>query len=146
MVQSGCKDFRSLIGTPFVDGGRDPATGLDCWGLFMAAARIFGHEVRDFKISCFKTPQIYMAAINEAQSRWTPVALPMAGDAVTMALDPDFPGFIQHFGVMVDAGRFLHTLQKTGAILTPTNHPFFKGKITGYLRPHDSRNGNTKSD
>ena len=128
-------EFRQLIGIPFVDGGRDPATGLDCWGLMMAAFRVFGLEIPDYKISCFKTPDIYMAAVHESGLRWDPVTAPQLGDVVTMALDPDYPGMIQHFGMMIDRERFIHTLQKTGSIVTPVHHPFFKGKITGYLRP-----------
>ena len=32
-------------GSRSVDGGRDPAAGLDCWGLVMAAMRKYGREV-----------------------------------------------------------------------------------------------------
>lgn len=132
MAPSG---FSDLIGVPFVDGGRDPATGLDCWGLFMAVMGRFGREVKDFRISCFQSVPVYMAAVDEIQARWVPVTVPSAGDAVTMAIDDDnFPGMIQHFGVMLDDVWFAHCLEKTGSIKTKIDHPFFKNKIKGFFR------------
>ena len=128
-------EFKKLINIPFVDGGRDPATGLDCWGLMMAGYKMIGREVKDFKIGCFQTVEIYMAAVQEATINWLPVKQPQFGDAVTLSMDDKYPGLIQHFGMMVSPYQFLHTLQKTGSIITETVHPFFRYKITGYLRP-----------
>jgi len=36
-----------LIGVPYVLGGRDPATGLDCVGVVLAALRMQGIELAD---------------------------------------------------------------------------------------------------
>ena len=32
--------YDDLIGAPFIDGGRDKETGLDCWGLAREMFRI----------------------------------------------------------------------------------------------------------
>ena len=41
-----------LVGVPFVDGGRDPGKGLDCWGLVREAyKRITNREMADFDIA-----------------------------------------------------------------------------------------------
>jgi cell wall-associated NlpC family hydrolase len=132
--------FSHLVGIPFLDGGRDPASGLDCWGLFMAANKVFGIDVPDFHLGCQNTVQIYLASIGDIRSCWSPVTTPHVGDAVVMALDPDYPECIQHFGVMIETRRFLHTLEKTGAIVSGIDHPFFKNRIKGYYR-FDSDNG-----
>lgn len=128
--------FDHLIGVPFVDGGRDPATGLDCWGMLMAACLVFGRVVEDFKISCFSSAAIYLNAVNEISEKkaWHPVGQAAPGAVITLALDDHYPGLIQHFGVMIDNHRFIHTLLKTGGIVTPVTHPFFKGKIIGYYQ------------
>jgi len=34
MTISNTEIINKLVGTPFVFGGMDPVTGLDCWGLF----------------------------------------------------------------------------------------------------------------
>ena len=41
-----------LIGLPFIDGGRDPSVGFDCWGLSTEVFRRYGIELPDYKISC----------------------------------------------------------------------------------------------
>lgn len=128
-------EMRDLIGIPFVDGGRDPAVGLDCWGLFRLAMTRFGHCVPDFDVSCFDTPEIAATAAVEAISGpWERISSPEPGCAVLMSLDPDLPGLIQHFGVYIGEGRFIHTLKKTRASLASVHHPFWSGKIKGYYR------------
>jgi cell wall-associated NlpC family hydrolase len=126
-------EIADLIGIPFVDEGRDPATGLDCWGLFVLAQKCLGNIVPDFKVSCFNTEGI-TGFFEIARESWTPVEVPVPGDAVLMTLDPFMPNMIQHFGVYLGRGRFLHTLQKTHSHLSRIDDRFYKNKIRGFYR------------
>ena len=126
-------EFRDLIGIPFVDGGRDPATGLDCWGLVMAAMRKYGQEVPDFKVGCHSTVEIdgtYVIAVRD----WTKIEDPEEGVVVAMANDPDRPEAVQHFGICIGDGRFLHAMKKMNSCAPRLDHPFWKNRIKAFYR------------
>lgn len=42
-------DFSDLIGVPFLDGGRDPKKGLDCYGLAIEVYRRMGKSLIDIQ-------------------------------------------------------------------------------------------------
>ena len=132
-------DFSDLIGIPFVDGGRDPRAGVDCWGLFMLAMRRLGHEVPDYTISCFATATIDDAVKSASPAQWGQVERPDPGVAVTFALDPQVPEAIQHFGMCIDRWRFLHTLRKTNSMLSRCDDRYWRNKIRGFYRWAPSR-------
>ena len=129
------RDLSGLLGVPFTDKGRNPSTGLDCWGLVMAAQERFGHRVPDFQIPCKATEEIGGVVASEL-GRWRKVEVPEPGDIVLMATDPLKPDTIQHFGTYIggDKHLFLHTREKTGAIISSIHHDFWKGTIRGYVR------------
>lgn len=125
--------YRDLIGIPFQDGGRDPAVGLDCWGLVMAAMRKRGKEVPDFKVSCWAVEEIegiFTIAVRD----WEPIDGPEEGAVVAIAQDPERPGTVQHFGVCIGDGRFLHAMEKIKSCAPRLDHPFWKNKIRGFYR------------
>ena len=123
-----------LIGVPFVDGGRDPDTGLDCWGLFMIVMDRLGTPVPDYKISCFDSTEIGRAARHALATQWKKVYQPAPGVGLVLDIDPAKPGIKQHFGVCVSKDRFIHTLEKTGVILTKLSDGFWKAKIKGMYK------------
>jgi cell wall-associated NlpC family hydrolase len=126
-------DLSGLIGIPFLDQGRDPAVGLDCWGMFMEVQRRFGNHVPDFRIPCKATPQIGEIVSSEL-GKWERIEEPEAGCAVLMAISPEMPDVVQHFGVYIGNGKFLHTLEKTGAIVSRVGDAFWSKKIRGFYR------------
>jgi len=128
-------DLRDLIGIPFVQAGRDPALGLDCWGLCREALRRFGQEVPDFPQTVYDALEIDARFIEERQAcRWRQVAEPVPGCVVAMAIDPELPEAITHLGVYIGGGRVLHTIQKLNASLFRLDDRFWGGKIRGYYR------------
>jgi cell wall-associated NlpC family hydrolase len=126
-------EYRDLVGIPFVDGGRDPATGLDCWGIVMAAMRKLGKEVPDFKISCWAVRDI-AGAFAIAVLDFEKAEGPAEGTIVAMAQDPEHPDTVQHFGVCIGGGRFLHAMEKIRSCAPRLDHPFWKNRIRGYYR------------
>lgn len=125
--------YRDLIGIPFVDEGRDSSIGLDCWGLVMAALRKHGKEVPDFKVSAFSTRAIdgaYVIAVKD----WQRIPEPEEGAVVALAIDPDAPEAVQHFGVCIGGRHFLHTLWKIKSCTARLDDPFWSKKIRGFYK------------
>lgn len=126
-------EVKDLLGVPFVDGGRDIKKGVDCWGLFVEVMRRFGYQVPDYKVSCFDAESIggiYQAGVGA----WQRVGAAAPGLAVAMATHEAAPDMIQHFGVAISSRTFIHTLEKTGVIITKFSDPFFSRKIKGFYR------------
>lgn len=111
------KEFRHLVGVPFVSGGRDPAIGLDCWGLFMLVQQKFGHDVPDVDVLCTEILSINRTARKQIKDLWQLVSEPLPGCAVVMATDHEHPDILQHFGVQLDNRRVIHCLQNTGVVV-----------------------------
>lgn len=126
-------EYRDLVGIRFVDGGRDPSTGLDCWGIVMAAMRKLGKEVPDFKVSCWAVRDIagaYLIAMRD----WEKAEGPEEGIVVAMAADPEYPDTVQHFGVCIGDGRFLHAMEKIRSCAPRLDHPFWRNRTRGFFR------------
>ena len=128
-------DLRDLIGIPFLQNGRDPAVGLDCWGLCREALRRFGRDVPDFPHAVYDALEIDAQAATEARTgRWERIDQPEPGCVAAMAVDPDLPGAITHLGVYIGGGRILHTIQKLNSSLFRLDDRFWGRKIRGYYR------------
>ena len=105
------KDIQALIGTPFVRGGRNPDTGLDCWGLVRLVLNARGLPVADdWHPSCmaevfdvFKQQQA-RAAWQEVP--WGPWLIVAMGTRTR----------IYHAGVSLPDSRVLHTEPVRGAV------------------------------
>ena len=125
--------YNDLLDVPFVDGGRDPETGLDCWGLVMEVMSRFGNNVPDFGISCWDAASIAAAYGREkASGKWRKADGPAPGLLVVMAFDPLHPGMVQHYGVCLDRRRFIHILDKTKVIVSKVAGDYFAKRIAGF--------------
>jgi len=122
-----------LIGIPFVDSGRNPKTGLDCWGLVICASEILSDvKMPDFDIGAFCKKVISSKFKEERDSgKWVKLGGPEKGCLVVLRINP---GFDHHFGVCIDEKTFIHTMEKTMSIIEKFDHPYWKRKIHGYYR------------
>jgi cell wall-associated NlpC family hydrolase len=121
-----------LIGKPFADGGRGPDT-YDCWGLACEVFRRYGIILPDYQISCHAKEAIDRQVLAELP-RWRRCD-PVQPPAPSLLVLKQHTRFCNHTGVYLGAGRFLHTLEKTGAVIERTDHAFWKRKIVGYYLP-----------
>lgn len=126
-------DVNKYIGVPFVDKGRDPETGLDCWGLIVAVLNDMGITIPDYNISCFDSTKIGDTARSDME-KYLVQANPEQGAIVLMSTDPDAPKSINHFGVCLDKWQFIHTSSRTGVLITKRNDRFWQYRIRGYYR------------
>ncbi len=128
-------DLTDLIGTPYIQNGRDPQVGLDCWGVCLEAMRRFGHKLPDFDQAIYSALEVrdkfYQAV---SRSEWVKLAEPEPGCVVAMASDPDLPGAITHVGVCIGRGRAIHTLTKHNCSIIRLDDNFWARKIKGYYQ------------
>ena len=121
-----------LIGVPFVSKGRNPQTGLDCWGLVLEVGRRIGKDFPDFFVDAHDSKQIGVI-YDFVQSEWVHIPTPQEGAIVGLKLDRAcMPGIVQHYGVCLDRQRFIHTLKDSGVIISRLDHRFFRKHIEGF--------------
>lgn len=127
-------NLADLIGAPFVDGGRDPETGLDCWGLAMEVFRRYGIQLPDYRIGCLDETGIDDAAEN-SRSAWVRCERDAAPVPCLLAIRFNNPKLINHTGVYLGAGRFIHTMQKVGVNISRVDDPAWRHMIEGFYIP-----------
>ena len=122
-----------LIGIPFVNGGRKPNVGLDCWGLVMQAHYVLNNvELPDFDLNAFKYDEInkeitYQTACGE----WNKIQKPEKGCLIAIR---NHPKYVNHTGICIDDKKFMHTLENTGVVVEKIDHPLWKNRIYGYYK------------
>lgn len=142
--------LHDLCKAKYLRGGTDPNIGLDCKSLFVEAMNIYGNKVDVGDIEIYAVEEV-MAAMargecaytdvdssmieNELKSgKWEKLDEPIIGCAVIMALDSMKPDKVQHLGVYIGDGRFIHILETTGVIISRTDDRFFRRKIRGFYK------------
>mgnify|MGYP000878153688 FL=1 len=134
-------DLSYFVGCPFRDGGRgteiDPVTKkpyFDCYGLFRAVFKhIYGIDLPDVIVSCFNILEINRL-YHTKKSQWQKIDTPTEPCAVAMKSNPAHPRLISHFGVYIGRGRFIHTLEKTGSIISSVSDKYYSRCIGGFYK------------
>jgi len=126
-------DYTPLIGIPFVDQGRDPKTGLDCYGLAKEVFRWHGIDLPEFWISCEDASRINQAVGEEKGSgRWIRLEKPQEPCLIVLRFN-NFQW--NHVGVYIGGGKFIHTARKTGVRIERLDHPYWRNRIEGFYIP-----------
>lgn len=132
--------FYDLVGRPFIDGGRDPQKGLDCWGLVLEVFRRSGIDLPDYTIACDDIPGIGRAVESERSfGRWKRWEAHEAPIPSLLAIRFNSPLIINHTGVFIGAGRFLHTRKRVGVCVETISSPAWKHRIEGFYTPEFGR-------
>lgn len=130
--------IKELIGVPFVAGGRDRKTGLDCWGLVMEVYKIMKPSVTipDVNASCVKedSDEVEMCFLSEKESYIkaepkTPLSI--------MGIKHNDPIYVNHVGVFLGDNKFIHTRRKVGVAVDSVESMAWKRKIEGYYIPRE---------
>ena len=123
-----------FVGVPFVSGGRDPATGLDCWGLVIAAGRdCYGLELPDYRGYANADDPTQTAQLFTARDDWQAIAPneERAGDVVVLRLGTALP---VHAGLVVGWGLMLHSLAGRDACLERYRSRAWADRVEGFYR------------
>lgn len=124
-----------LVGTPFVTGGRDPETGLDCWGLVRCMLeRAHGLELPRYALD--GSPELAHAAAAriEAEARgWqaVPDGREQPSDVVVLRAD----GLPLHLGLVLGGGLMLHADQTAGQVAVEGYRGLrWRSRLVGFWR------------
>ena len=123
--------LNDLIGLPFIDGGRDPAVGLDCWGLSTEVFRRYGISLPDYKISCEDASRIH-GQVKEQQAFWRRCGQEIPVPALMVIR---FTVYCDHTGVYIGQGRFIHTRKGIGVSIDRVDNPAWAKRIEGFYVP-----------
>lgn len=126
--------MEDLIGIPYLEKGRDPVLGLDCWGLF----RLFYHRFMGIDLPSYSdayehahdyTAMSGAMEINAPES-WVRVLDPEFGDGIRLRID----GHACHVGVYLGSGQMLHTQTGHDSAIDRIDGLRWKNRIEGYYR------------
>lgn len=122
-----------FIGIPYVDRGRDPAVGLDCWGL----PRHFYDVVKGIDLPSLldgyrsaKDHAAVTALVMQESAGWAETSTPVFGDLVTLRV----AGRPWHVGIWLDDRHFLHTLEGVGSCIGRLDSPLWVQRIDKFWR------------
>ena len=123
-----------LLGIPFVWGGRDPTTGLDCYGLVKEwYKRVHGIELEDVETYEGPFPDADPFASRQTPGAWQEVTDGFEfGDVLVFGPGNGQEGTV-HCGVLLARGKVLHTAECHGVIVSPLRL-MRKRLIKGYRR------------
>lgn len=124
-------DFADLIGVPYREAGRDTATGLDCYGLLLVVFRRAGIELPAVDYDCI-TPEIIQSRMAQYKPGWRQIEKPVVPCALAIK---NRPPFVNHTGVYIGDGRFLHALKKIGVHQSIIDSPQWRNRIEGFYVP-----------
>lgn len=99
--------YDDLIGIPYVDYGRDPKKGLDCWGLAMEMYHRRGIQLPDNLFDPRDAKLIGQKFVwQRDHSPWRRLEQPEDGCLVVIRLADE--GWANHCGVYIGYGEFIH--------------------------------------
>lgn len=124
-------EYQDLINTPvpFVWGGRDPRTGLDCWGLARLCLERQGLNPPEYVSSEEARANGLTAEQAVRCDRWQSLNAPEVGCVVALRNPPGF-----HCGVVVGRNRFIHVLRDTCVCVERLSSPLWRYRIAGFYR------------
>lgn len=127
-------DYSDLIGKPFANHGRGPES-YDCYGVAIEAFRRCGIELPEFWISCRDESTIEKTILAEKKSgRWIRLTKPQVPCLIVFKFNSK-EDRMNHVGIYVGFGEFLHTSEGSGVHVGRINHPYYRNVIEGYYIP-----------
>lgn len=121
-------NYQRLVGIPFVDGGRDPLTGFDCWGLVRYIYHENGIDLPMYPIDPKDRDGVHAEMMKVAASDWQEVAEPVPGDVVLLEL---VEAVANHVGVYLGDGDFIHAYG-TSVVIDRLRR--WQSRIVGFYR------------
>lgn len=121
----------AFIGIPYLDRGRDPAVGLDCWGLPMLFyRRLMGIELPSL-LDGYGSADDHAgvtALVRLQCAGWTRRERPVFGSLVTL----NIAGKPWHVGICLDERHMLHTMEDLGSIIDRFDSPRWAPRVEAF--------------
>lgn len=127
-------DYSDLIGVPFKNRGRDKNTGLDCYGLVMEVYKKIGIQLPEYYADWNNVEKINGIIQQEVgTSLWRKVEGSHIPIPCVTAIRFGVPkGVVNHTGVYVGNGKFIHIRENVGVCVDRVNSPAWKKQIEGF--------------
>ena len=126
-------DYDDLIGIPFINGGRDRNKGFDCYGLVMKVYRRCGIALPEYTADWDDEEKINSIVQREAgTTAWHRVKAPLPVPCLVALRMGTPPGIVNHTGVYIGHGKFIHTRAKIGVCVSRIDSPAWRGVIDGF--------------
>ncbi|MEN6567206.1 MAG: NlpC/P60 family protein [Veillonellales bacterium] len=122
--------FDDLLGSPFADGGRGPSQ-YDCWGLCREVYRRYGVNIPDYPISAMDANRI-CKQMEQEQHKWVQIQQPYPVPCL-VAICLDSASWVNHAGVYIGNGQFIHAYRKTGVVIDRIKK--WRSSIVGFYVP-----------
>lgn len=122
-----------FVGVPYVDMGRDPAIGLDCWGVVKAVReQVYGLATPDYREQCRADQPDRHGLIDACARDWEAVTDPQPGDVVLLRIG----SHVRHAGVVVSTAplQMLSSTDDVGSAIERLDSPRWATRIAGYYR------------
>ncbi|WP_405379562.1 C40 family peptidase [Phascolarctobacterium sp.] len=126
-------DYSYLIGVPFKNGGRS-MEGMDCYGIAMEVFRHEGKEIGEYWSDAYDVDRINRIYRREIK-KWRKVDYKNGEEIPVPALigirfnSP--PGIVNHTGVYIGDGQFIHIRERIGVCVDRIDSPVWRSKIEG---------------
>lgn len=128
-----------LLGIPFKYGGRGPKF-FDCWGLTMEVFKRFEINIPDYEL-CSIYQDLNENLIDSASEKingcvgsfkwgWEEVQTPIPPSIIPIRFN--HPNMINHVGVYIGDGKFIHTRDKVGVCIDRINSISWERKLNGF--------------
>lgn len=124
--------FDDLIGLPFEDGGRGPAS-YDCWGLAKEVYRRYGEELPDYAVSAMDIGRVNFELTANRPS-WVEVKPPLPVPCLVV-VRLSCGVWASHVGVHIGNGRFIHAYVVTGVVIERLGSTHWRNRIAGFYVP-----------
>ena len=126
-------DFVDLIGTPFANRGRDK-NGYDCYGLVKEVYRRYGYDIPEYDLQYNYDDMNRVDELisgNIKNYPWKEIAEPKAPCLIALRFGcPE--GTVNHTGVYIGGGRFIHAREKVGVCIDRLFSPAWRRVIVGF--------------
>ncbi len=126
-------ELAPFLQVPYLDIGRDPAVGLDCWGMVKAVREtVYGLATPDYADQCDPDQTDRFELIEREAAAWQRVDEPQPGDMVLFRIGRH----LRHAGVVVGTAplTMINTTDGIGASIEALDQPRWRSRVAGFYR------------
>lgn len=126
--------YTDLIGVPFKNRGRDTRCGVDCYGLVIEIFKRFGKHIPEYYADYNDTEAVNKLITEKTaiKTNWEQVDMNNMPVPCLLAICCGTPkGVVNHTGVYIGNGKFIHIRAKTGVCVDRVNSPAWRRLIEG---------------